>query len=141
MTTQPQPAGWYPDPTVKRGQKYWDGNEWEQDLGPAPEAQPRPLPETQAFVDHARQQSPGNGHLYKNPVLYAIGGLFFPPLVLFLMGGSRATCAWMAGLWVLFWITIWFFGIGVIFALAVDSWSVMACYQEAVKQNKALGLA
>ena len=119
MTTRSQPA---------------DGQEWQQDLDATPRAQ---LPDTQAFVAHTPQQS----HLYKNPVLYAIGGLFLPPLVLFLMGGNRSTCAWMVGLWVLFWITVWMMGIGAIFAIAVDIWSVIACYQEAVKQNQANGLA
>jgi len=140
MTSQPLHAGWYPDPTGERGQKYWDGNDWEhdQDLDPTPGAQ---LTEPQAVVDQAPQQSPGSAHLYKNPVLYAIGGLILPPLVLFLMGGNRTTCAWMVGLWVLFWSTVWFLGIGAIFAIAVYIWSVVACYQEAVKQNQALGLA
>jgi hypothetical protein len=38
-------------------------------------------------------------------------------------------------------MTVWFMGIGAIFAISADIWSVMACYQEAVKRNKALGLA
>lgn len=99
------------------------------------------MPETPASVRYDPQQSPDNTHLYKNPVLYAIGGLFLPPLVLFLMGGDRTTCAWIVGLWVLFWMTVWFFGIGAIFAIAADIWSVVACYQEANKRNQALGIA
>jgi hypothetical protein len=118
MTTRSQPA---------------DGQEWQQDLDATPGWQ---LPDTQASGGQTLRS-----HLYKNPVLYAIGGLFLPPLVLFLMGGNRATCAWMVGLWVLFWITVWMMGIGAIFAIAVDIWSVIACYQEAVKQNQANGLA
>jgi hypothetical protein len=135
MASQSQPAGWYPDPTGTTGQKYWDGNKWEQqqDLPPTPAKR---LPEA-----HTAQRSPGNAHLYKNPVLYAIGGLFLPPLVLFLMGGNRTTCAWIVGLWLLFWMTVWFMGIGAIFAIAADIWSVVACYQEANKQNQALGVA
>jgi hypothetical protein len=140
MASQPQPAGWYPDPTGNVGQKYWDGKGWEQrqDLAPRPGVQ---FPEARASVSYDPQQSPDNRHLYKNPVLYAIGGLFLPPLVLFLVGGNRITCAWILGLWVLFWMTVWFLGIGAIFAIAADIWSVTACYQEAVKWNKALGLA
>ena len=113
---------------------------WEQhhDLSPAAGAH---SPEALASVRYDPQQSPDNTHLYKNPVLYAIGGLFLPPLVLFLMGGNRTTCAWIVGLWVLFWMTVWFFGIGAIFAIAADIWSVVACYQEANKRNQALGLA
>ena len=131
MSTQPRPAGWYPDPTSSGGQKYWDGGKWESQEAHATPALGRPVDQT----------PPGNAHLYKNPVLYAVGGLFIPPLVLFLMGGDRATCAWMVGLWLLFWSTVWMMGIGVIFAIAVDIWSVIACYQEAVKQNQARGLA
>ena len=140
MASQAQPAGWYPDPTDTSGQKYWDGAKWEQDQDSAamPGAQ---VSRAHSSGGHAAHQSPGNAHLYKNPVLYAIGGLFLPPLVLFLMGGNRTTCAWIIGLWVLFWATVWFFGIGAIFAISADIWSVVACYQEAVKQNNALGLA
>ena len=128
MTSQPLPAGWYPDPTDKIGQKYWDGHNWEGDKGLAP------------ATGHAAQHSPDLAHLYKNPVLYALGGLLLPPLVLFLMGGDRASCAWIVGLWVLFLMTVWFFGIGAIFVFAGYLWSVAACYQEAIKQNKARGL-
>jgi hypothetical protein len=107
----------------------------------AAQARLAPSPDIGAVFGHAPQQSPGNAYVYKNPILYAVGGLFFPPLVLFLMGGSRTTCAWMIGLWVLFWLTIWAFFIGGIFIVPLYIWSVVACYQEAVEQNKAHGLA
>lgn len=135
MTAQSRPAGWYPDPTGQGGQKYWDGDEWEQELAPIPE------PGHAALPDHAPQSSAGDAHPYKNPVLCGIGGLVLPPLALFLIGGSRTTCASMVGLWVVFWITVWMMGIGAVFAIAIYIWSVVACYQEAVKQNEAHGLA
>jgi hypothetical protein len=140
MSTQSTPAGWYPDPTGKSGEMYWDGQQWHQDETYTPESGLAPLPANPAAPGGAPQQHPGN-YAYKTPVLYAFGGLFFPPLVLFLMGGSRATCAWMMGLWVLFWIFIWVFFIGVLFMLPLYIWSVVACYQEAVKQNQAHGFA
>jgi hypothetical protein len=144
MTTEPTPAGWYPDPTGKSGEMYWDGQAWHQDqtgpigsgLSPLPGTQ-NPLPGTQNTVVQA-QQPPGR-YGYKNPVLYALGGFVLPPLVLFLMGGNRATCLWMIGLWVLFWMTVWFLGIGAIFTIALYIWSVVACHKEAVKQNQAHG--
>lgn len=34
MTTA-TPPGWYPDPTGKRGQMYWNGQQWQTDI-PAP---------------------------------------------------------------------------------------------------------
>lgn len=140
MATQLPPAeGWYPDPTGKAGQKYWDGNKWHQDLAPAGSA--AASPGQGAVVGYAGQPAAAGTHLYKNPVLYAIGGLFLPPLVLFLMGGNRTTCALMIGMWVLFWLTVWLYGLGAIFAFANYIWSVVACYQEAVKQNRERGLA
>jgi len=117
---------------------YWDGQEWHQDqTGPIGSGL-SPLPGIQPAAGPAPQHPPGS-YAYKTPVLYAFGGLFFPPLVLFLMGGSRTTCAWMMGLWVLFWMTVWFLGLGAIFTIALYIWSVVACYQEAVKQNQAHG--
>jgi hypothetical protein len=139
MTTQSTPAGWYPDPTGKSGQMYWDGQQWHQDQTSPTGSGLAPLPGTEEVIVHAHQP-PGN-YAYKTPVLYAFGGLFFPPLVLFLMGGSRTTCAWMLGLWVLFWLTILLLFIGVIFLVPLYIWSVVACYQEAVKQNQAHGFA
>ena len=138
MASQAQPTGWYPDPTGSTGKKYWDGSKWEQDedfAGTAGSELPK------GHGDHAAHASTGKAHLYKNPVLYAIGGLFLPPLVLFLMGGNRTTCAWILGLWLLFWTTVWFLGVGAIFAITADIWSVVACYREAVRQNNALGLS
>jgi hypothetical protein len=153
MTTgQPQP-GWYADPAGKPGaKKYWDGKQWRDSqpattgVATAPAAARTPARQTpvgantQAHAGTNASQQPGNPYVYKNPVLYGFGGLFFPPLVLFLMGGNRTTGLWIIGLWVLFWLTVWFFGIGAIFAVGAYVWSVMACYQEANKQNLAHGL-
>jgi hypothetical protein len=152
MTTELPAPGWYPDPGGKPGQTYWDGQHWRDHL-PTPavpsdaaatanaaiavrSASPGPYSDA---VHGAAQPSPTYAH--KNPILYGAGGLFFPPLVLFLMGGNRTTCAWLVGLWVLFWLTIWIFFIGALFLLPLYFWSLMACYQEAVKQNSAHGLA
>jgi hypothetical protein len=107
----------------------------------APEVGLPPAPGTDIVGNPGVSQPPGNAYAYKNPLLYAFGGLFFAPLVLFLMGGSRSTCGWILGLWALFWLTVWLYGLGFIFFIAIDIWSVMACYQEAVKQNQAHGFA
>ncbi len=152
MTTDLPPAGWYPDPHGKPGQTYWDGQVWRDHLA-APALSPDPaatgdpsLPVRSAQPGqyyHAGYSSaqPSPTYTYKNPVLYAFGGVFFPPLVLFLMGGDRTTCAWMAGLWVVFWLTIWIFFIGALVLPALYFWSIYACYQEAIKQNAAHGMA
>jgi hypothetical protein len=137
--TSPQPApGWYPDPSGGTTKMYWDGQQWTPNGAPATSGV-APYTQTQTPGSNAVQQ-PG-AYAYKNPVLYALGGLFVPPLVLFLMGGDRKTCAIMLGLWVAFWLTVWLYGLGVIFVMANYIWSVTACYQEAVKQNLARGFA
>ena len=33
--TQSQPAGWYPDPTGRADQRYWDGNAWTENVSRA----------------------------------------------------------------------------------------------------------
>ena len=45
----------------------------------------------------------------------------------------------MLGVWVLFWLTVWLLFIGFLFLVPLYIWSVVACYQEAVKQNQAHG--
>jgi hypothetical protein len=77
---------------------------------------------------------------YKSPILYGFGGVWFPPLVLFLMGGSRKKCAIMLCIWPISFLLIFLFFIGVIPILGMYIWSVVACYQEAERQNKAHGL-
>ncbi|MBO0853870.1 MAG: DUF2510 domain-containing protein [Nocardia sp.] len=142
MTTQqPRGPGWYPDPSGRSDPMYWDGEHWilppgEPSPAPGGAAAPAQLMPYSGTAPPA-QQPPT--YAYKNPVLYAIGGLFFPPLVLFLMGGDRKTCLIMLGIWVLFLLTVWIFGLGAIFALTNYIWSVVACHQEAVKQNRARG--
>jgi hypothetical protein len=54
---------------------YWDGQEWQQDEKGTSAAALAPLPGTEDVVGHAAQQAPG-AYVYKNPVLYAFGGLF-----------------------------------------------------------------
>ncbi len=36
MTAQQLPAGWYADPSGNPGQKYWDGQNWQQAAVPQP---------------------------------------------------------------------------------------------------------
>jgi hypothetical protein len=76
----------------------------------------------------------------KEPLLYAAGGLLFPPLVLFLMGGSRKTCLIMLGLWVVSFVLLFALFIGVIGFLAIYIWAVIGGYKEAVRQNEAHGV-
>lgn len=43
-TVQPTlpPPGWYPDPTVSGGHRWWDGREWGPSSAPQPQPPPRP---------------------------------------------------------------------------------------------------
>jgi hypothetical protein len=154
MTTQQPPAGWYKDPTGKRGQMYWDGQKWHQDMtatppsvaapstrAPAAQAKLAPLPRNQGVAGNGPKRSPGNSYVYKMPILYAIGGLLLPPLVLFLMGGDRKTCLIMLCMWPVILILMFALFIGVIPMLGLYIWSAVACHQEAVRQNQAHGYA
>lgn len=88
----------------------------------------------------ASQQPPAKVYVHKNPVLYALGGVFFPPLVLFLMGGNRKTCIIMLCIWPISFILLFLLFIGAIPLVGMYFWSVVACYREAVRQNEAHGL-
>ena len=85
-------------------------------------------------------QPPAERYTYKTPILYAFGGIWFPPLVLFLMGGSRKKCAIMLCLWPISFLLIFLLFIGVIPLIGMYIWSVVSCYTEAERQNKAHGL-
>ena len=79
-------------------------------------------------------------YTYKNPILYGFGGVWFPPLVLFLMGGSRKKCVIMLCLWPISFLLIFLLFIGVIPLVGMYIWSMVACYKEAERQNEIHGL-
>jgi hypothetical protein len=79
-------------------------------------------------------------YTYKSPILHGFGGVWFPPLVLFLMGGSRKKCAIMLCIWPISFLLIFLFFVGVIPLVSMYIWSVVTCYQEAERQNKAHGV-
>ena len=76
-------------------------------------------------------------YAHKNEVLYAFGGLFFPGLVLLLMGqkklGIIMLCCWLAS------IALSIVLIGIPLLVGTYIWSVIACYREARRQNEAHG--
>jgi len=90
--------------------------------------------------DNPPCQPSSKKYAYKSPILYGFGGVWFPPLVLFLMGGSRKKCAIMACIWPISFLLMFLFFIGVIPLVGMYIWSVVACYQEAERQNEAHGL-
>ena len=87
MTTQPPqqgqtPAGWYPDPEVPGGQRYWDGTQWTEDrqaLAPAP------APGAPVIVDDNARQWALFAHL--SALLGSlVGGLsFLGPMIIYLV--------------------------------------------------------
>jgi hypothetical protein len=87
-------------------------------------------------VPAAQGQSQPALYAHKNELLYAFGGIFFPGLVLLLMGNKRGIiilCCWGVSL-----LLILIF-IGVFFVLGTVIWSVIECFFEAKRQNEAHG--
>jgi hypothetical protein len=89
------------------------------------------------YVPIAQNQSPPKQYAHKNEVLYAIGGVFFPGVVLILMGrkklGIIMLCCWLASIA----LSVVFIGIPLLVGTYV--WSVIACFREARRQNEAHG--
>jgi hypothetical protein len=89
------------------------------------------------YVPVAQNQSPHKLYAHKNEVLYAFGGVFFPGLVLLLMGqkkrGIIMLCCWLAS------IALSIVLIGIPLLVGVYIWSVIACFREARRQNEAHG--
>ena len=61
MTTPQTPAGWYPDPDGRGGQRYWDGSAWTENRSPA--AQPTVVDQPTVVVPtrpvpHGSEQPP-----------------------------------------------------------------------------------
>lgn len=128
-----RPAGWHSAPPP--------------DPGPPPAAvgQGRaalstfatPVSADTPYVHVTQDQSPPKLYAHKNELLYAFGGLFFPGLVLLLMGrkkqGIIMLCCWLAC------IALSIVLIGIPLLVATYIWSVIACFREAKRQNEAHG--
>jgi hypothetical protein len=146
----PAGAGWpdsgggsVPADAVVRQRTPNPGRQWADGEGVAEQA-PSVAP-SESAVRHrdatAFQQPPAKTYVYKNPILYGFGGVFFPPLVLSLMGGDRKTCIIMLCIWPISFLLLFLLFIGVIPLVGLYFWSIVACYREAVKQNEAHGLS
>lgn len=89
------------------------------------------------YVPVVEDQSPPKLYAHKNEVLYAFGGVFFPGLVLLLMGrkklGIIMLCCWLASIA----LSVVFIGIPLLVGTYI--WSVIACFREARRQNEAHG--
>ena len=89
------------------------------------------------YVPVTQNQSPPKLYAHKNEVLYAFGGVFFPGLVLILMGrkklGIIMLCCWLASIA----LSVVFIGIPLLVGTYI--WSVIACFREARRQNEAHG--
>ena len=108
----------------------------DEDLA-APSAVVTPVSADTPYVSVAQNQSPHKLYAHKNEVLYAFGGLFFPGVVLLLMGrkklGIIMLCCWLAS------IALSIVLIGIPLLVGVYIWSVIACFREARRQNEAHG--
>ncbi len=89
------------------------------------------------YVPVAQNQPQPRLYAHKNEILYAFGGVFFPGLVLLLMGrrkqGIIMLCCFLGS--ALLCIVL----IGVPLLIGVYIWSVVACFREARRQNEAHG--
>jgi hypothetical protein len=89
------------------------------------------------YVPVTQDQSPPKLYAHKNEILYAFGGLFFPGVVLLLMGSKKLgiimLCCWLAS------IALSVVLIGIPFLVGIYVWSVVACFREARRQNEAHG--
>lgn len=74
MTTQGASAGWYPDPWVPEGKRWWDGSNWTSHVQP-PSPPPRnpPVPPRQ---QHERSTSRGMGRGCLGRILWGAVGAF-----------------------------------------------------------------
>jgi hypothetical protein len=103
----------------------------------APSTAVIPVSADTPYVPVAQNQSPHKLYAHKNEVLYAFGGLFFPGLVLLLMGqkklGIIMLCCWLGC------IALSIVLIGIPLLVGTYIWSVIACFREARRQNEAHG--
>jgi hypothetical protein len=103
----------------------------------APAAVVIPVSADTPYVPVTQNQPPHQLYAHKNEVLYAFGGLFFPGLVLLLMGqkkqGIIMLCCWLAS------IALSVVLIGIPLLVGVYIWSVISCFREARRQNEAHG--
>jgi hypothetical protein len=103
----------------------------------APAAVVIPVSADTPYVPVGQNQPPQQLYAHKNEVLYAFGGLFFPGLVLLLMGqkkqGIIMLCCWAAC------IALSVVLIGIPLLVGVYIWSVISCFREARRQNEAHG--
>jgi uncharacterized Tic20 family protein len=77
--SQPSPApGWYPDPSVPGGQRWWDGTRWTEHS-----SAPQPVPAAQPTVQQSRQWAMF-AHLSALAGL-VIGLNFLGPLIIYLV--------------------------------------------------------
>ena len=81
--TQDPAPGWYPDPEVAGGQRYWDGSQWTEHK--APGAQPAPAPGAPVPIDSNATQWALFAHLSALGGA-VVGGLsFIGPLIIYLV--------------------------------------------------------
>ena len=85
----------------------------------------------------AQNQPQPKIYAHKNEILYAFGGLFFPGLVLLLMGRSKQGIIMLCCLLASVLLSIVLIGIPLLIGVYV--WSVIACFREARRQNEAHG--
>lgn len=70
------PPGWYPDPSGRRGTRWWSGTMWTDDLGPLPSQIPRPQ-----LPDDVPTNTPWIWLIAVLPVLGLLSGFVYAPSI------------------------------------------------------------
>ncbi|MEZ5322108.1 MAG: DUF2510 domain-containing protein [Microthrixaceae bacterium] len=136
------PAGWFPDPEVPGGQRYWDGGMWtEHRVAPSPvvRAVPAPLP------------SPAYGHQYagypqygqpvvspKTPALSLIVSFFIPGVGSMINGDVGLGVGILIGFCISWLFSLILIGLPFLFGFWV--WGMVDAYQGAVRWNARHGI-
>ena len=84
----PPPAGWYPDPSGKPGQMFWDGQRWRTDSTP-PAAATAPWDRAHPYMDTARPHMDKARHFWsglsRNAKLLVAGGAALAAVVVVIL--------------------------------------------------------
>jgi hypothetical protein len=90
------PAGWYPDPSGRPGQRYWDGHKWTEHFAP-PTPYPYPYPYPPQPVAVAVSNGGGVNHALHAVLTFFTCGMWLPVWILCAIFGRSGSSVAVAG--------------------------------------------